>query len=713
MILLRLNSKLPSAVSTSVALSRFVLIGNVTYSRFALSNAPSVAITSFTQQQVINGGVVYIQDDSTNYPSYQVTVSDGVLTTAPSLGNIDFNVRPVFANTQLSLSQGKKTLITPAMLSATDADSDAANLTFDVTTVTNGRFELASNPGVAILSFSQGQVSSSAVNFIHDGSLTAPVITLTVTDEKGSVSPVVTMEVVLLQNSPPVMVTKQLTLVEGETITLTPAMLQATDFDNLDSELTFTLTQVTAGHFEFTTGPGTEVSSFTQAQINNGEVKFIHDGGEDKPQITFQVSDGIQQSGLSYPMDVTFTNVNDAPIVLNAIPDKEVTVNEPFQFPVPATTFSDSDVGDNITLTASASNGNPLPLWLLFNATSRAFSGTAPTVGNNDFSLFARDRSNASVATNVHLKVVDDVHGDSQDSGTSEGLSIGLGVAAVFVGGAGIAASVLIYWHQSKVSTQNDMFVSKVNAYLKLNKKGEDLKNSLRKLLNKIRKCYKYDELCKDDVEYKKFIEITAAAIQVKTTWEPVNPSQSKPIDQSPLRAVLCSKGHMLGTVMEIADADKAESIMSLLLREYPKYKKMDSQKNKGKKKLSQTEVELGTVLVEEDENLANPFDEMTSITQQQDSVVNSSDTSSTSKSDSTIDDIALEEVIVVDNSKLDDSTKQDLENDNTPEKDETKNSRNNSLTLLGAGSNKSTNTVSNEKRDQDSVSKEDSNSFN
>jgi hypothetical protein len=73
--------------------------------------------------------------------------------------------------------------------------------------------------------------------------------------------------------------------------------------------------------------------------------------------------------------------VNNAPTVANSIPDQTATPGTAFSFQFAANTFADVDVGDNLTYTATRTNGSALPGWLTFNALTRTFSGT-PTVGN-------------------------------------------------------------------------------------------------------------------------------------------------------------------------------------------------------------------------------------------------------------------------------------------------------------------------------------------
>ena len=57
-----------------------------------------------------------------------------------------------------------------------------------------------------------------------------------------------------------------------------------------------------------------------------------------------------------------------------------------WSFQVPAGAFSDVD-SDTLSYTATLANGDPLPTWLSFNATTRTFSGTPPANFNGAIDL--------------------------------------------------------------------------------------------------------------------------------------------------------------------------------------------------------------------------------------------------------------------------------------------------------------------------------------
>ncbi|MFA2961643.1 putative Ig domain-containing protein, partial [Acinetobacter pittii] len=89
---------------------------------------------------------------------------------------------------------------------------------------------------------------------------------------------------------------------------------------------------------------------------------------------------------------------NQAPTLLNAIADQNVTDAKVFSYTVPATTFKDPD-GDTLTYSATLEDGSSLPSWLSFNPITRVLSGTSPdnTVPLN-IKITVKDTANQSVS---------------------------------------------------------------------------------------------------------------------------------------------------------------------------------------------------------------------------------------------------------------------------------------------------------------------------
>ena len=76
-------------------------------------------------------------------------------------------------------------------------------------------------------------------------------------------------------------------------------------------------------------------------------------------------------------VNVKITATNSAPTVANPIPDQAATVGTAFSYQFPLNTFHDADTGSTLTYTATKADGNDLPTWLGFTASTRTFAGTA------------------------------------------------------------------------------------------------------------------------------------------------------------------------------------------------------------------------------------------------------------------------------------------------------------------------------------------------
>lgn len=81
------------------------------------------------------------------------------------------NVPPEIAgDLQVAVRRGRSVRITNADLTAIDPDDRPENLIFHVTSSSGGRLARASEPGLAVESFSAADIAAGAIDFEHDGS---------------------------------------------------------------------------------------------------------------------------------------------------------------------------------------------------------------------------------------------------------------------------------------------------------------------------------------------------------------------------------------------------------------------------------------------------------------------------------------------------------------------------------------------------------------
>ncbi|KHN49121.1 putative Ig domain-containing protein, partial [Pectobacterium fontis] len=115
-------------------------------------------------------------------------------------------------------------------------------------------------------------------------------------------------------------------------------------------------------------------------------------------------SDGTASVNTTFALSVT--NVNDAPVVSGTVPPQTLAQGGSLNFTLPSGLFTDPDIGDTLTLSATQADGTALPAWLTFNPATGTFSGTPGSgdVGNLSIRVTASDGA-ASVNTTFALSV--------------------------------------------------------------------------------------------------------------------------------------------------------------------------------------------------------------------------------------------------------------------------------------------------------------------
>ena len=110
--------------------------------------------------------------DSYN-PAYNNTVR---------INSLSVKAAPVLIKNELTLSNGETLVITGSHLSAYDEEIAAGQLVFSVSNLLHGYFASVTDQTVAILSFTQQQVTDRQVVFVHDGTNKAPSYQMSVSN---------------------------------------------------------------------------------------------------------------------------------------------------------------------------------------------------------------------------------------------------------------------------------------------------------------------------------------------------------------------------------------------------------------------------------------------------------------------------------------------------------------------------------------------------
>jgi len=253
---------------------------------------------------------------STTQRTVTFTVNDGY-STGSATRNI--GITPVddrlqiVTNDGLTLNEGAEALITNAMLEASDPDATSSITYTLVTPPSHGALSLNQTALAANGTFTQNDIDNNHVSYTHDGSedTTSDSFTFEVAGITGQYT--FNISIIPVDDPSVVAVNTSLTLDEGAAKTITKTILNATDVDSEPDEITYTLvTQPIEGNLSLLGVPLTDGSTFTQEDINENRLSYIHSGNPETSDVfTFQVG-----SGSTTTSNITVNLVNDAPVAI-------------------------------------------------------------------------------------------------------------------------------------------------------------------------------------------------------------------------------------------------------------------------------------------------------------------------------------------------------------------------------------------------------------
>ncbi|KAI5101073.1 fras-related extracellular matrix protein 1b isoform X1 [Silurus meridionalis] len=267
-------------------------------------------LKSFTQQAVTHHKIAYmppIEDIGPEplFVQFVFSVNDqqgGVLTGLIfniTVMPVDNQVPEMFTNL-LRVEEGGSSFLMEEHLLVRDADSPKEKLRVQVQTQPRcGRLELQ---GVMLLEgegFYLQDLKGLRVRYIHDDSeTTSDSIGLMITDGINSAQSELLVQILPVNDEPPQLrlgLRDELSCMEGSRTQITSEYLFATDADSDDTRLTYMLARTPArGVLQRN---GVVVDKFTQLDVLNGLIFYLHTGGEIGPDpisdtITLIVSDG-------------------------------------------------------------------------------------------------------------------------------------------------------------------------------------------------------------------------------------------------------------------------------------------------------------------------------------------------------------------------------------------------------------------------------------
>ncbi len=202
--------------------------------------------------------------------------------------------------------------------------------------------------------------------------------------------------------APSVATNAGVTVNQGALTTVTSAMLSASDADNTDSSLKYTITDAVDRGTLFRDADSdgvidagetlTLASTFTQGDIDSGLIKYRHDATANYADaFSFTVTDQRATTAAA-TFSITITPLNNAPTLAAAGP---FSINENVAIGTAVTTMagSDSDIGQ--TLTYSIQSGNTGGMFAIDASTGAlTFAGSPDYEAVNSYNLVIRVTDN-------------------------------------------------------------------------------------------------------------------------------------------------------------------------------------------------------------------------------------------------------------------------------------------------------------------------------
>ena len=127
---------------------------------FSYSSASTISISSFTLQDINNGVVEFTHNGGITAPSYTLSLLIGSTQSGSKSATITFYVSPAVKINQITIKQNHTITLTTSNILGVDT---GLLLTYQISNLTNGKFQLSSAIGQSITSFTHSQLTNGLV----------------------------------------------------------------------------------------------------------------------------------------------------------------------------------------------------------------------------------------------------------------------------------------------------------------------------------------------------------------------------------------------------------------------------------------------------------------------------------------------------------------------------------------------------------------------
>ncbi|XP_051975957.1 chondroitin sulfate proteoglycan 4-like [Xyrauchen texanus] len=262
-------------------------------------------IQSFTQEEINMGRILYVSRYLQVRDHFTVEVSNGFTTVEGLEVQVDIVPRIIPVQVlNLTVKEGGSVALTQETLNITHPFYRSINIEFLMEEAPqHGEIKYVKQED-KIEAFSWEDVQQGQVYYFHDSSeTTEDSLTLVASAfeiTRQSLFLTIGITVLPVNDEPPrIQRNTGLELLVGVESEITANVLSSDDLDTPPEELVYSIETLSNGIIAFKVSPYDSVDSFTQAQINNGEVLFIHQGSE-SGGFSFTVTDGEHTSPLQH-----------------------------------------------------------------------------------------------------------------------------------------------------------------------------------------------------------------------------------------------------------------------------------------------------------------------------------------------------------------------------------------------------------------------------
>uniref|UniRef100_A0A3B4AXU3 Laminin G domain-containing protein n=1 Tax=Periophthalmus magnuspinnatus TaxID=409849 RepID=A0A3B4AXU3_9GOBI len=253
-----------------------ITIINICFVFFVLQGNTGLALSSFTQEDINQGFIVYHQNGSerTN-DSILLEVTNGMTTVGPI--RLEVDIIPLLLPLQVSSSQDRLTVFERNLLCK--------------------MCRCWAPKHIILVFFTIPLMERELISYIHDGSETLTddfnLMANQTEVRKHSLPCTVHIDITPVNDeSPTVTVNKGLKMWVGSVTEISVNDLSAEDLDTPSVGLEFVVTPPSNGHLALKSAPSRHILNFTQYHIETGHLVFVHSGAM-TGGFHFQVNDGV------------------------------------------------------------------------------------------------------------------------------------------------------------------------------------------------------------------------------------------------------------------------------------------------------------------------------------------------------------------------------------------------------------------------------------